>query len=174
MNFIWSQSYAQMCLLRAGSDRMGTVPVCPGGAADRGLKRSQWWWAGTSREIRAGNLSIHFQVIKPKSGLIGKSSITQQRSITDIEIWAETKDEITRGVCVAPSPKKETKIKGETDVGLIISGCQILQIPVKRSYLSCTRQNQNLHFDLWLNSMISKLFQTRKRNLKSHLDPNLG
>lgn len=33
-------------------------------------------------EIRErGSSSIHFQVIKPKSGLIGKSSITQEGSI---------------------------------------------------------------------------------------------
>lgn len=55
-----------------------------------------------SREIRAGNSSIHFHVIKLKSGVIGKSSVIQQTSISDREIWPERRDEITGGVCTFP------------------------------------------------------------------------
>lgn len=81
--------------------------------------------AGSSREIRARSSSIHFQVIKPKSGLIGcggggclrGGSVTQRRSIPDREIWPERRDEITGGVCVPGYLAiKDQKKKTGTDV----------------------------------------------------------
>lgn len=48
-------------------------PALPSWAPCRKLTQSQWC-AGLSSEIRAGSSSIHIQVIKPKSGLIGKAA----------------------------------------------------------------------------------------------------
>lgn len=56
--------------------------------------------ASWSREMRAaGSSSIHFQVIKPKSGLIGKSSVIQKTSILDREVWPDREHEMAGSVC---------------------------------------------------------------------------
>lgn len=101
------------------------------------------------KEIRAESSSIYFQLIKPRSGLIGKSSVTQKRSISDREIWPGRRDAIPGGLWSCFAKKRQ---KGKLKQMYEVNGCRILHILVQSCStalmdLLIEEENRNTVFD---------------------------
>lgn len=119
--------------------RMFSVPVCPSWAPGRRLSRNSAAGRPERRDQSREGSSIHYQVIKPKNALIGKSSVTQEGSILDREVWPERGHKITGSMCCRLSNQKDTIESWKQIFDLSGSGCHRLLMFVLHCFTALLR-----------------------------------